>query len=266
MCKFFSAISDGNGKVKFFKLEDVVNQMAEGNPKSFDWNSHTSIATFYGITPLIEDKWNKWEYDVDKKEIKADSLVGLDDRDLVVKAIKKYLKGKDLGYIRNLYNRNSGNYNSGNRNSGYRNSGYYNSGNHNSGYCNSGNHNSGNYNSGDHNSGNYNSGNCNSGSLVGHFCADKKYFLFDMPCTKEEAEEVGRLNLYNYFDINIFVYENKMTAKEKKANPNYKILGGYLKTIDYKQAWKKVPKEVISKIKKLKNFDKKKFFEITGRN
>ena len=56
-----------------------------------------------------------------------------------------------------------------------------------------------------------------------------------------------------------------MTSKEKKANPNYKTLGGYLKTIDYKQAWKKVPKESIAKIKKLKNFDKQKFYEITGR-
>ena len=118
MCQFMSCISDGNGKVKFFKLEDVVNQMAEGNPKSFDWNSHTSIATFNGIIPTQEDKWNKWEYDVDKKEIKADSLVSLDDRDLVVKAIKKYLKGKDIGYMRNLYNLNSGNQNSGDVNSG----------------------------------------------------------------------------------------------------------------------------------------------------
>jgi len=225
MCMFFSAISDGNGKVKFFELEDVVNEMVQGNPKSFDWNSHTSIATFNKITPTQEDKWNKWEYNVDKKEIKADSLVSLDDRDLVVKAIKKYLKGKDIGYMRNLYDCNSGNCNSGNRNSG----------------------------------------DCNSGILTGHFCTEKKYFLFDIPCTKEEYEEINRLNLYTCFDINIFVYENKMTSKEKKANPNYKTLGGYLKTIDYKQAWKKVPKESIAKIKKLKNFDKQKFYEITGR-
>jgi len=230
MCMFFSAISDGNGKVKFFELEDVVNEMVQGNPKSFDWNSHTSIATFNKITPTQEDKWNKWEYNVDKKEIKADSLVSLDDRDLVVKAIKKYLKGKDIGYMRNLYDCNSGNCNSGNRNSG-----------------------------------DCNSGDCNSGILTGHFCTEKKYFLFDIPCTKEEYEEINRLNLYTCFDINIFVYENKMTSKEKKANPNYKTLGGYLKTIDYKQAWKKVPKESIAKIKKLKNFDKQKFYEITGR-
>ena len=255
MCMFFSAISDGNGKVKFFELEDVVNEMVQGNPKSFDWNSHTSIATFNKITPTQEDKWNKWEYNVDKKEIKADSLVSLDDRDLVVKAIKKYLKGKDIGYMRNLYDCNSGNYTSGNRNSGNRNSGD----------CNSGYLNSGNCNSGNRNSGDCNSGDCNSGILTGHFCTEKKYFLFDIPCTKEEYEEINRLNLYTCFDINIFVYENKMTSKEKKANPNYKTLGGYLKTIDYKQAWKKVPKESIAKIKKLKNFDKQKFYEITGR-
>ena len=48
--------------------------MAEGNPKSYEWNSHTSIAHFYGVD---EDKWNKWEYNKDKKELVLD--IGKED-------------------------------------------------------------------------------------------------------------------------------------------------------------------------------------------
>ncbi len=35
MCKFFSACSDGKGNVIFFKAEDVVKEMAKGNPKGY---------------------------------------------------------------------------------------------------------------------------------------------------------------------------------------------------------------------------------------
>ena len=226
MCKFFSAISNGEGEVKFFKPEDIAREMAKGNPKRYDWNSHTSIASYHGINGAEEDKWNKWEYDVDKKKLSVDSLNSTNDDKRVARVVRAFLKESDLLYLRNMYGNNSG----------YRNSGYY------------------------------NSGDYNSGTLMGHFCTEKKYFLFDIPCTKEEADEVRNLGVYNYFNINEFIYENKMTTKEKKANPNYKGLGGYLKTIDYKQAWKKVPKDIIDKIKKLKNFDKKKFKEITGLN
>jgi len=273
MCQFFSANSNGKGKTIFFKVEDIANEMAKGNPESYDWNSHTSIAHFHGIKAREEDKWNKWEYDVDKKVLKVDTLVGDDDRKKVQKAIEDYLKDKDVVYLRNLYNYNSGNGNSGYSNSGYSNSGnsnsgYYNSGNRNSGYRNSGYRNSGNRNSGNGNSGNYNSGyrnsgNGNSGSFIGHFCSKEKYFLFNKPCTKEQAEEIYSIDWY-HFDLNLWVNESKMTAQEKKDNPTYKTTGGYLKTISYKEAWAKMPKEEIDKIKKLKNFDKKVFEEITG--
>jgi hypothetical protein len=55
-----------------------------------------------------------------------------------------------------------------------------------------------------------------------------------------------------------------MTDQEKADNPSYETIGGYLKKMDYKEAWKAVPKEVIEGIKKLKNFNKKVFKEITG--
>ena len=77
MCKFLSVISNGKGKVAFFKIDEVAKLMAEGNPKSYDWNSHTSVAHFIGLTAKQEDKWNKWEYNVESKELVVDSLVTL---------------------------------------------------------------------------------------------------------------------------------------------------------------------------------------------
>lgn len=117
MCRFFSAISDGKGKTLFFKIEDIVTQMTIGNPKSYDWNSHSSIADFHGLSATEEDQYNKWEYDVGDKQIDCDTMATTDDSIGADKEIKKYLKGKDIVFLRNLYDMNSGD-----RNSGYRNS------------------------------------------------------------------------------------------------------------------------------------------------
>jgi hypothetical protein len=227
-----------------------------------------------------------------------------DDSKSVEKKIKLFFKDKDLGYLTNLYGGNSGNYNSGDCNSGNHNSGNYNSGdcnsgdcnsgNHNSGYRNSGNHNSGDRNSGNHNSGNYNSGyrnsgnynsgdcnsgNCNSGNhnsgdrnsgnynnsgdgYLNSFSSDAQHFLFNKPCTEEEYREIYNLNID--FNVCKFVWESDMTDKEKENNPTYKITGGYIKKIPYKDVWATVPKNKIEQIKKLKNFDADIFFEISG--
>ncbi|MCP3680298.1 MAG: hypothetical protein GY782_08635 [Gammaproteobacteria bacterium] len=158
MCKFFSCISDGKGDVLYFKPEEVVKIMAEGNPKEYDFNSHTSIAHFHGVN---EDEHNKYEYS--NKGLHMDQINTTDDRDKVGGSVKSFLEGKDLQYLWNLYNRNSGNRNSGYMNSGYMNSGYRNSGDMNSGDMNSGDMNSGNRNSGYRNSGYRNSGYMNGG-------------------------------------------------------------------------------------------------------
>jgi len=173
MCKFFSAISNGKGKVLFFKTEDVVEIMSLGNKKDYNFNSHSSISNYFGIKAKDEHKYNFWEYDTTKKELNIDTLNTADDRKKTLSVIEKYLNKKDIAYIQNLYNMNSGyrnsgdmnsgNMNSGDRNSGNMNSGNMNSGDRNSGYMNSGDRNSGNMNSGDRNSCNMNSGNRNSG-------------------------------------------------------------------------------------------------------
>jgi hypothetical protein len=167
----------------------------------------------------------------------------------------------------NSGNCNSGNRNSGNCNSGNRNSGNRNSGNRNSGYRNSGNRNSGNCNSGYHNSGNYNSGYYNSGL----FNTDEpKMRIFNKESDITYSEWLNS-NSYIYFDIplNEFICENDMTDKEKEEHPEWKTTGGYLKTLEYKEAWAKwweenKSEDMIKRIKNLPNFDSRIFKKITG--
>ena len=59
-----------------------------------------------------------------------------------------------------------------------------------------------------------------------------------------------------------------MTQEEKKKNPSYKTTGGYLKTLEYKEAWavfwRKTSEENRQKFLNLPNFDAEIFREITG--
>jgi len=90
MCSFFSFISDGKGQIKYFDYE----QRKEGAkmpdtgepPESYD--SHTSIATYYGITGAKEDEWNKWEYNPITEKLTLDKLNTTNDRTQVLEALK----------------------------------------------------------------------------------------------------------------------------------------------------------------------------------
>jgi hypothetical protein len=171
----------------------------------------------------------------------------------------------------NSGNWNSGDWNSGDRNSGYRNSGNWNSGNGNSGYGNSGYWNSGNLNSGYGNSGDRNSGNWNSGNLnSGIFNTNEpKMRAFnkesDMTYTEFRAK-------YDYKDIdfplNVWRDKSDMTDEEKKSVSGWETMGGYLKTLGYKEAWAAGWAKATDKqkewYKSLPNFDAKIFEEITG--
>ena len=197
---------------------------------------------------------------------------------------------------RNSGDWNSGNCNSGDCNSGDRNSGDCNSGNCNSGNCNSGNCNSGDRNSGDWNSGNCNSGNCNSGNWNSGDCnsGDRNSGMFNAcnhanglfntkspkismfnkqtKMTYEEFQEkypeAYNLLYYSRFRLTQWIYECDMTPEEKETHPEYKVQEGYLKTYTYKEAcqsmWEGFSKTERNKIKKLPNFDKNIFKEITG--
>ena len=73
--------------------------------------------------------------------------------------------------------------------------------------------------------------------------------------------------LYN-FNLTKWIYEDAMTDQEKIDHPKFYVRGGYLKTFEYKEAfknmWKELTVEQKKKIKKIPNFDTKKFKEITG--
>ena len=159
----------------------------------------------------------------------------------------------------NSGDRNSGNRNSGNRNSGDGNSGDRNSGNRNSGYRNSGNWNAGNWNSGDWNLGNWNSG----------------YFNSDEPClrmfnkmTNYKREDV-EIPSWCYFDLTVWVSHDTASEEEKTEHKNeIEICGGFLKTLDYKDAWRlawnKASVDERKKLFKLPNWDNEVFKKITG--
>ena len=149
--------------------------------------------------------------------------------------------------------------NSGNRNSGNRNSGNWNSGD-----CNSGNCNSGNCNSGNCNSGNCNSGNCNSG-----------FFNSDEPCvrmfnkmTKKKRDEIT-IPSWCYFDLTVWVSHDTATDEEKEEHKKeIETCGGFLKTFEYKEAWRlawdKASKKEHKQLLELPNWDNEIFKEISG--
>ena len=201
--------------------------------------------------------------------------------------------GKNCTGNRNSGNRNSGNCNSGNCNSGDWNSGNRNSGNRNSGNCNSGNCNSGDWNSGNRNSGNWNSGNCNSGNWNSGDCnsgnwnsgnwnstdfstgffnsAEQPLYAFNKPLSVDKDtfnSNVGIKAMNWKYDNNWWVYSENMTDEEKKAHPEHKTTGGYLKTVDFKTAcgmmWDNLTDDEKEAVKQIPNFDADVFEEITG--
>jgi hypothetical protein len=161
---------------------------------------------------------------------------------------------------------NSGYGNSGDWNSGYWNSGYGNSGYRNSGYGNSGNGNSGDWNSGDRNSGYGNSGDRNSGIFNTN---EPKMRAFnkesDMTYTEFRVK-------FGYQDIHLPLNEwrdkSNMTDEEKKSVEGWKTMGGYFKTLSYKEAWAvgwaKATDEQKKWYQSLPNFSWSIFPEITG--
>ena len=156
---------------------------------------------------------------------------------------------------------NTGDRNSGNYNSGYRNSGYRNSGNYNSGNCNSGDYNSGNCNSGDYNSGDSNSGWFNTN--------EPKMRFFNKDSEYTYSEFLEKFN-FIYPDLHIcqWISKDDMTDVEKKEVSGWDEMGGYLKTMNYKEAWAEYWSRASESAKQwfmnLPNFDADIFKEITG--
>ena len=124
--------------------------------------------------------------------------------------------------------------------------------------------NSGDWNSGDWNSGNWNSGNWNSG-----------FFNSDEPCVrmfnKMTDKKIGDIEIPSWCYINLTVWVSYDTAtKEEKQEhkAEIEICGGFLKSINYKDAWRlawnKASIEERKKLFDLPNWDNQVFKEITG--
>lgn len=136
----------------------------------------------------------------------------------------------------------------------------------NTGFCNTGNWNIGNWNSGMFNACNYANGLFNSKS--------PKIYMFNKPTKltfeefQEKYPEAYNLLTYSNFYLTKWIPEWQMTEEEKEAHPEYKTTGGYLKRNDFKETcqkmWDRFDKTERNKIKKLPNFDKDIFKEITG--
>ena len=172
----------------------------------------------------------------------------------------------------NTGNSNTGNFNTGYSNTGDRNRGNWNSGDWNTGDFNTGYSNSGDWNTGNGNSGNWNTGYFNSGDWnTGIFNTDEpnaRFFGKESNVKMSEFVNSEAMPSYHDFDLTVWVSEMMMTDEEKKENPTYKVKGGYLKSVEYKEAWaifwRKTSEGNKQKFLNLPNFCPKIFKEITG--
>ena len=181
---------------------------------------------------------------------------------------KKSNTGTDNTGNGNSGNGNSGYWNSGDGNSGDGNSGDGNSGNRNSGDGNSGNGNSGNRNSGDGNSGNGNSGYGNSTEReTGIFNTTPGTLrMFNKP-TDLKWDDIDHPD-FDEFYLNKWIPELEMTTEEKKAEPEFHVRQGYLKTFTWEEAWanywRDCNEDEKQKVLNLPNFSSEIFKEVTG--
>ena len=81
MCKLFSLVSDGNGKIMYFDW--TLREKCLKKEFSYEPDSHTSIADYFGYKGKDEDILNKYEYNPLTKEFKVDQLNTIDDSDKV---------------------------------------------------------------------------------------------------------------------------------------------------------------------------------------
>ena len=180
---------------------------------------------------------------------------------------------------------NTGKKNTGRKNAGDYNTGFYNKGSFNRGGFNKGNKNTGFYNTGEGNVGENNAGDFNTGFLnsgfynIGHFNSgdgNTGFFNTDEAnirmFNKETNLKRGDISFpFWFYNIQLteWVCYEDMTEIEKQKYPGCEIIGGYLKTYDYKEAWRKAFNEEndlveIRKAEQLPNFDYQIFQEITG--
>ena len=221
--------------------------------------------------PKLVNCFNYYGFNSDNKVAEIEILGDIKDDGGDKEVTNKFKIIRELSWHEVLELVNVGSGNTGNRNSGDGNSGNGNSGNGNSGDGNSGNRNSGDWNSGNRNSGNRNSGDWNSGDGNSGYLntiTPDTILVFNKECNKKEWEKAIKPNFMSFNILNKFIYTCDMTDEEKENNPDHETLGGYLRKMTYKEAWKyswdNANKENRKLVLKLPNFDNEIFKEITG--
>lgn len=213
------------------------------------------------------DCFNYYPFDNKNKVAKIEAI-GLTktfgDKSVTNKiTIVEEIKWDELLNIVNIGHNNTGYGNTGAYNAGDYNTGDYNVGNGNTGYGNTGNYNIGNCNSGDWNIGDYNSG---------VFCTDVpkiRMFNKETDLTYEDwMNSKARHILIKNSNLMEWVYAKNMSEEEKKNNPKYETVGGYLKVFTFeemcKNMWNSLTDEEKKVIMEIPNFDADIFKEITG--
>ncbi|WP_074097999.1 pentapeptide repeat-containing protein [Clostridioides difficile] len=213
------------------------------------------------------DCFNYYPFDNKNKVAKIEAI-GLTktfgDKSVTNKiTIVEEIKWDELLNIVNIGHNNTGYGNTGAYNAGDYNTGNYNVGNGNTGYGNTGNYNIGNCNSGDWNIGDYNSG---------VFCTDVpkiRMFNKETDLTYEDwMNSKARHILIKNSNLMEWVYAKNMSEEEKKNNPKYETVGGYLKVFTFeemcKNMWNNLTDEEKKVIMEIPNFDADIFKEITG--
>ena len=182
--------------------------------------------------------------------------------------------GDENSGSRNSGDENSGSKNTGDWNTGDWNTGDWNSGDRNTGDRNTGDWNSGDGNSGDGNTGDWNSGDWNTGSWnacnhsAGFFNTEnEKLIMFNKP-TDVKLEDIDFPH-FLYFKLTVWVCEEEATEEEKKEHKReIKTQEGFLKTLNYKEAfrkaWNEASKEEHQKLLKLPNWNNDIFKQISG--
>ena len=121
------------------------------------------------------------------------------------------------------------------------------------------------------NSGDWNSGDWNSGI----FCTEKnpKIKIFDKNSdwtmddwNSSRARRIMERCPYTHSD---FIWDDDMSDDEKENHPEYKTIGGYLKTVivtkeEKQRWWEELPEDDKAAVYALPNFDADKFEKCTG--
>ena len=114
-----------------------------------------------------------------------------------------------------------------------------------------------------------NSGSMNSGSWnSGYFNSNEPNVRMFNKMTDKKRDDIN-IPSWCYFELTVWVSHDTATDKEKEEHKKeFETSGGYLKTLEYKEAWRlawdKVGKEEHKQLLKLPNWNNEVFKEITG--